>query len=155
MTDVVLPRRRRSWLATGLVASLAVNAFLIGAVATDLMRPPEPVKIRPVHFELRWLQGRLPQKEFDMVAGAIAAARPEAEQHAEKLRSLRAELATLAAEPSPDRAAIDNKLAEIRTELSLMVADVQDTAISALLTLPADTRAGLARAAATDKPQAK
>lgn len=149
MTDVVLPRRRRSWLAAGLVASLAVNAFLIGAVATDLLRP-EPVKIRPVHFELRWLQGRLPQSDFNMVAAAIAAARPGAEQHAEKLRALRADLARLAAEPVPDRAAIDLKLVEIRSELSRMVTDVQDTAISALLTLPAETRAGLARATATD-----
>ena len=144
MTDLALTRRRStSWLFIGLAASLVLNAFFIGAIATDVFRFSAAEK-RPVSFELRWLEDRLAEEDFVVVAAAVAAARPDAERHIERLRALRQELAVLAAEPVPDRGLIDAKLVEIRAELGAMVTGVQATAIDALLGLPASARQSLA-----------
>ena len=103
MTDLALTRRRGTpWLFIGLAVSLVLNAFFIGAVATDFFRFSAAEK-RPVSFELRWLEERLAEEDFVVVAAAVAAARPEAERHIERLRALRQELAVIAAEPEPDR----------------------------------------------------
>jgi uncharacterized membrane protein len=143
MSDATRPERQRRWLFAGLVASLALNAFFIGAAATDIIRLTESDK-RPVHFELRWLETRLSADGFARVEAAVVAARPEAERHIARLQALRRELGMLAAEAEPDRAAIDAKLVEIRGELGLMVAGVQKTAIDAVLALPPDVRQPLA-----------
>jgi uncharacterized membrane protein len=146
MTELAFTRRRRTpWLFVGLVASLLLNAFFVGAVATDIIRISAAEK-RPLHFELRWLEGRLAEQDFVVVAAAVAAARPNAERHIARLRALRQELAVLAAEPQPDRILIDGKLGEIRDELGLMLAEVQDTAIDAVLALPPASRRSLASA---------
>lgn len=144
MSDATpLPQRRNRWLTAGLLASLALNAFLVGAVATDFLSL-QTERHKPVSFELRWLEGRLPPEELAKVAAAVDAARPNAEAYIQRLRALRGELGVLAAAPEPDRMAIDAKLAEIRAELNAMVAGSQATAIDALIALPPETRAGLA-----------
>lgn len=133
------------WLSIALVASLAVNAFLIGATATDLVKmrwpftPPPPFR-----FELRWLEGRLPGDGLRKVEDAVAAVKPETSGHFDRLRALRQQLAELIAAPTPDRAAIDAKLVEIRAELTAMQTRVQAASTDALLSLPPDMRAGLA-----------
>lgn len=139
----------RRWLVGGLVASLVLNAFLLGAIATDLLRSSRkhgPDGPRSLSFELRWLEGRLPREGFDQVAAAVAAARPAAERHIERLKDLREGLGGFVAEPAPDRAAIDARLREIRTELDHMVAEIQKTAMDALLALPREMRGKLAEA---------
>lgn len=136
------PRRRPGWLLAALGVSLVVNAFFIGALATDLVRYSSAPK-RHVSFELRWLEDRLAEPDFAVVAAAMAAARPEAERHIATMRRLRQDLAVLAAEPTPDRALIDAKLVEIRAELNAMVTDSQRTAIDALLALPPASRTSL------------
>jgi Heavy-metal resistance len=135
-------RRRPRWVLIALGVSLLVNAFFIGALATDLVRYSSAER-RHVSFELRWLEDRLAEPDFAVVAAAMAAARPEAERHIATLRSLRQELAVLAAAPAPDRTLIDAKLVEIRAELAAMVTDSQRTAIDALLALPPSSRTSL------------
>jgi hypothetical protein len=152
MTDLALTRRRStSWLFIGLAVSLVLNAFFIGAVATDVFRFSAAEK-RPVSFELRWLEDRLAEPDFVVVAAAVAAARPDAERHIARLRVLRQELALLAAVPEPERALIDDKMVEIRAELNEMVSGVQATAIDALLGLPASSRQSLAASPVDNAP---
>ncbi len=143
MTTLSLTRRHGvPWLFIGLAASLALNAFVIGALATDAFRFSAAEK-RHVNFELRWLEERLAPNDFAVVAAAVASARPEAERHFASLRALRQELGELAAAPEPDRTAIDLKLVEIRAAQSAMVAGLQATVVDSLLSLPAPARATL------------
>jgi uncharacterized membrane protein len=137
----------RRWLLGGLVASLVLNAFLIGAIATDLLRASRKHDgPRSLSFELRWLEGRLPREGFDQVAAAVAGARPATERHIERLKELREGLGVFVAEPAPDRTAIDGRLREIRAELETMVAEIQKTAMDALVALPPEMRGKLAEA---------
>jgi hypothetical protein len=152
MTDIALPRRRRvPWLFVGLAASLVLNAFFIGAVATDVFRFSAAEK-RHVNFELRWLEERLAEADFAVVEAAAIGARPEAEAHVASLRALRQELGVLAAAPEPDRSAIDAKLVEIRAEQNAMVSGLQSTIVDTLLALPASSRAPLATEPETAGP---
>src|SRR4051794_26421622 len=97
---------RRRWPVVALVASLAVNAFFIGATATDFLRfsglhgGDGPHALR---FELRWLEGRLPRQGLERVEAAVGAVRPSAEAHVDKLKQLRLGLGDLVAQPTPDR----------------------------------------------------
>lgn len=133
---------RRRWLVYGLLASLLVNAFLIGLAATDLFRPRHVGG--PLRFELRWLQGKLPADGFARVAAAVEGIEPKVQAHIDRLKEMRRQVGELAAVPQPDRAAIDRKLADIRAELNAMTTEGQATVADALLTLPPDMRAGLA-----------
>ena len=149
MSVAVLTSRPRRWLVILLIASLSVNAFLLGAYATDFLRifgwhhgPPPPGQ-PPVSFELRWLEGRLPPAAFARMQAVVAEGRPDALVHFDRLRELRQELGRLAAEPHPDRAAIDAQLAEIRAELGRLQAGVQGRVMDALLALPQETRSKL------------
>lgn len=140
------PNRTR-WMIAGLVASLALNAFLVGVLATDLLRSSGrhgKGGSRALNFELRWLEGRLPTEGFDRVTAAVAAARPDAERRIERLKELRQGLGELASVPQPDRAAIDARLQEIRTELDTMVTNSQKVVMDALLALPPEMRSKLA-----------
>jgi uncharacterized membrane protein len=140
------------WLFIGLAASLVLNAFFIGAIATDVFRFSVAEK-RHVNFELRWLEERLAPDDFATVAAAVVATRPEAEQHFAQLRTLRQELGVLAAAPEPDRAAIDAKLVEIRAEQNAMVTGLQSTVVESLLKLPPAARAALTNDTETDALQ--
>jgi uncharacterized membrane protein len=147
------PNRTR-WMIAGLVASLALNAFLIGVLATDFLRSPGrhgKDGSRALSFELRWLEGRLPPEGLDRVAAAVAAARPDVELRIARLKELRQGLGVLASTPQPDRAAIDARLQEIRTELNSMVANSQKIATDALLALPPEMRSKLAEEVDTSR----
>jgi uncharacterized membrane protein len=134
----------RRWLVIALLVSLALNAFFIGAAATDIFRTSKKTGYGgPIRYELRWLAGRLPAESMSRVEAAVAEGRPATEAHIERLRELRRGLGALAAAEEPDRAAIDAKLAEIRTELDLMLADAQKTTMDALLALPPEARVRL------------
>jgi uncharacterized membrane protein len=145
------PTRRltsRSWLAGILIVSLALNAFLLGAIATDYLRLKHwsgGREARGMRYELRWLEGRLSPEAMRQVEQAVTAAKPKTVAHIDRLRALRSELAVLAAVPAPDRVAIDAKLAEIRAEVASMQTEVQATTMNALLALPAEARAPLAQ----------
>jgi uncharacterized membrane protein len=154
------PRARWRWLVGILVASLAVNAFIVGATATDFIRikwpfghhggkggsPPQ------LRFELAWLKGRLPPDAMASVEAAVAGAQPDALAHIERLRGLRRELSALLAAPEPDRPAIDTKLEEIRGEVAAMQADVQRVAMDAIVALPPDVRGKLVEPKGGNRP---
>jgi uncharacterized membrane protein len=137
----------RRWLGVGLVLSLAVNAFFIGAAATDLIRFDKDRDGRrhgALRYEMRWLGARLPADAMAKVEAAIAAEQPDARRHIERLHGLRIDLGVLLAADPPDRAAIDAKLAAIRSELDQMLGGAQAATTDALLALPPATRKTLA-----------
>ncbi len=148
MIDSIRRPSRSRWLAGGLVVSLAVNAFFVAAVATDMLRVKwgggQDREARALRFELRWFDERLDREALGQVEAALAAARPDVIAHAERLRQLRSELGALAAAGEPDRAAIDAQLAAIRAEVDAMQAEIQDATMDALLALPVEARARLA-----------
>jgi uncharacterized membrane protein len=137
---------RRRWTVLALAVSLVLNAFLIGATATDVIHFGERFRGPPpaFRFELGWLKGRLPEEGFEQVKAALEANREIAKVHIDRLNALRDDLGKLVAVPEPDRAAVDAKLAEIRSELSAMQAENQRISTEALLALPPGMRAGLA-----------
>jgi len=144
MSYAVLPRRRPvPWLFVGLAASLILNAFFLGAIATDGFRFLFATQ-RPVSFELRWLADRLSEEDFAAVEAAVAARRGDVQVHIERLRALRGELGALVAVDDPDRDAIDEKLVAIRDEQRAMISALQETIVDAVLALPPSDRALLA-----------
>jgi uncharacterized membrane protein len=156
MSDIALrtAHRRRRWPMAALVLSLALNAFFVGATATDFLRfhgTADGDIPRALRFELRWLEGQLPREGFSQVQAAVGALRPNAEVHIEKLKQLRLGLGDLVAVPTPDRAAIDARLVEIRAELQVMQTEVQKAVVDSLLTLPPEMRAKLAEASGAAK----
>jgi uncharacterized membrane protein len=137
---------RRRWPAVALIASLVLNGFLIGLVATDFLRPHRGgfSGERFARFELRRFDDRLPKPAVDRIAAALVPLAPALDPEIAKLRDIRTEVMRLAAEPSPDRVAIDAKLAELRTQSGSMQERVQKATYDALLALPPDQRARLA-----------
>jgi uncharacterized membrane protein len=147
MIDSVRRPSRSRWLAGALVVSLALNAFFVAAVATDMLRVKWggwDREARALRFELRWFDERLDREALGQVEAALVAARPDVIAHTQRLRELRSELAALAAAGEPDRAAIDAQLAAIRAEVDAMQTEIQDATMNALLALPAEARARLA-----------
>ena len=100
MTDVALAAgASTSWLFVALAASLVVNAFFLGAFATDVFGFSAAVK-RPVSFELRWLRTGSPRRTSrGRRRGRGVPARRGT--HFDRLRALRQELGVLAARRSP------------------------------------------------------
>jgi uncharacterized membrane protein len=148
MSDSIRRPSRGRWLAGVLVVSLALNAFFVAAVATDMLRVKwgggRDREARALRFELRWFDERLDREALGQVEAALAAARPDVIARTERLRRLRSELAALVAAGEPDRAAIDAQLAAIRAEVDAMQTEVQDATMDALLALPSAARARLA-----------
>lgn len=137
---------RGRWPAAALVASLVLNGFLIGMIVSDsLDRDHRRGGPRIGGFELRRLSERLPADAVDQVAAELQARRPAVEARIERLRAIREEINALAAQAAPDRAAIDERLAALRAEASAMQEEVQRATYDALLKLPPEVRAGLAR----------
>ena len=79
------------------------------------------------------------------MAAALAPAAPALQTRFEALRASRDEINRMAAEPAPDRAAIDARLQALRAESEALQADIQKATYDALLKLPPETRANLAR----------
>lgn len=141
---------RRRWPAIALVASLVLNGFLIGMIATEAFRPHRSHRqqgSRALSFELRRLAERLPDEGVDRITAELQLLGPSLQSRLDRLRAIREEINGLAAQPTPDRAAIDQRLAALRTDAAAMQEEVQRATFDALLKLPPDMRAGLA-----DKP---
>ena len=137
----------RRWPIWALVASLLLNAFLAGMMLTDTFRQKRRGDgPRVVGWELRRLSDRLSEDALDRIRADLA---PVSEGFDERFRALRARRETIgrmAAEPNPDRQAIDLELAEMRAEGERLQADVQRAVYDALLRLPPEARARLAEA---------
>jgi uncharacterized membrane protein len=140
------PVRRRRIASIALVASLALNGFLAGALATGALRGPHHRDGGPKVFsiELRRLAEQLPKEDIDRIAERLRPLEPEMRAQLDVLRAKRQEVNRLAAAPEPDRAAIDVALAEVRREAEAMRAEVHRATFDALLALPPETRARLA-----------
>ncbi len=137
---------RRRWPAVLLVASLVLNGFLIGMIVTDSLKPRRGLSgERFARFELRRLDDRLPAAAVEQIAAELEPVGAELAERLTRLRALREEILRLAAEPEPDRAAIDEHLAALRRDVSAMQESVQRATYDSLLALPPETRAGLAR----------
>jgi uncharacterized membrane protein len=137
---------KRRWPAIALVASLVLNGFLAGMLATDWLRPRRGFTgERLATFELRRLDERLPKDAIDRIAAELRPLGPELDERIRALRAMREEILRLAAAPTPDRAAIDARLAELRAAASEMQQTVQRATYDALLKLPPEVRAVLAR----------
>ena len=136
---------RRNWPAAALTVSLVLNGFLIGMLVTDSFRthrgPPGP---RAVNFELRHLARLLPRQAVSQVSSELQPLAPDFQARVDRLRALRDEVNRLAAQPQPDRAAIDARLAALRAEAQALQGEVQRATFDALLKLPPETRAALA-----------
>jgi uncharacterized membrane protein len=136
---------RQRWSAVALIASLLLNGFLLGMLVVDRFGPEKRFTAsRAAAFELRRLSDWLPKDAVDRISAEVRALEPSLEEHIARLRALRAEIRSLAAAPSPDRAAIDERLAALRAEGAAMQEEVQRATYDVLLTLPPETRARLA-----------
>lgn len=142
---------RRRWPAIALAASLVLNGFLIGALVADWLTPGRGFSgPRFAGFELRRLDDRLPQEAVERIAAELQPLGETMRERVARLRELRTEIMRLAAEPEPDRAAIDGRLAALRAEASSMQEEVQRTTYDALLRLPPEDRVRLAEARGED-----
>ena len=146
MTGFAGPLRQR-WPLYALVASLLLNGFLIGMMVTDWLKPPRRFTgERYATFELRRFDDRLPQSAVDQMTQELAPLSPALDKEIAELRAIRAEIIAMAAEPQPDRAAIDERLAALRAQASAMQEMVQRATYDSLLRLPPETRAAMAEA---------
>ncbi|ODT13576.1 MAG: hypothetical protein ABS35_37520 [Kaistia sp. SCN 65-12] len=146
------PIASRSWRTLVwvlLVVSLGLNAFFIGASVTDMIRfrhgggDKEP---RIIRTELRWLKDRLSPEAVKQIEAELAVLRPDIAARLDRLKTLRAELNVLVASPTPDKAAIDAHLRDIRLEVGAMQEQIQSRTFEAVMALPASERAALATA---------
>ena len=138
--------RRWRWPAIALGASLVLNGFLIGMLATNALAPKRGAfnGERFARFELRRIDNRLPKPAVDQIAAALKPLGPTVDERLARLRAIRAEIMKLAGAPDPDRTAIDAKLTELRAETADMQEAIQRATYDAVLGLPADQRAHLA-----------
>jgi uncharacterized membrane protein len=135
---------RRRWPLV-LAGSLLLNAFLVGAFVVDWLKPHRGFSgERFARFELRRLDDRLPKAAADQVAAALEPLAAQVDERLTRVREIRSEIMRLAAVPTPDRAALDAKLAELRVESAAMQESVQTATYDALLALPPEDRARLA-----------
>ena len=134
---------RRRWPIV-LAASLVVNGFLVGALAVDWLKPHRGFSgERFARFELRRFDDRLPREAADTVAAALQPLASQVEERLQRVRDIRSQIMRLAAEPTPDRAALDAKLAELRAESASMQEAIQAATYDALLALPPQDRVRL------------
>ena len=140
------PVRRRRIVSIALVASLALNGFLAGMLATGAVRGKHHRDSGPrvFAFELRRLAEHLPREDVERIAERLRPLEPEMRAQLDEIRARRLEVNRLAAAPEPDRAAIDAALAEVRREAEAMRAAVHRATFDAVLALPPDARARLA-----------
>jgi uncharacterized membrane protein len=109
---------RPRWLVIALVASLALNLFLIGAgagvVALGMRMAREPATSRQAAGALFWATQGLPQPDRRAMRQMLRGLREQAKADTDRSLALRAAAWGALADPSPDVAAIDQKLAESR-----------------------------------------
>jgi hypothetical protein len=146
MTGSATAFLRRRWPAVALVASLVLNGFLIGMIVADSLKPRRGgfSGERLAGIELRRLDDRLPPGAVDRISAEVRQLAPALDERIKTVRTMREEIMRLAAEPDPDRQAIEERLEALRVEGAAMQREVQDATYDALLKLPPDERASLA-----------
>ena len=143
MNDSVKGLRRKRVLWGALALSLVINGFFIGIAAFGWMDAPK--RGGPLRMEIDSVGKRLPDDYRSQLREDMRELLPELRPHWRRLRELRREIAGLAAQPTPDRAAIDGRLAEVRSITTQTQALVQSRIFDLALTFPADVRAELGK----------
>ncbi len=122
---VTPPRRRWSWRDVLLVASLAANLAVLGAVAAQYVRNERvPRLMGPAYNELlpRAFVQALPEARRDEIVAALRHNRREFREQRRELRAAALKVAdALAAEPF-DAAALDRAVDAYRAEVGGLVA---------------------------------
>jgi uncharacterized membrane protein len=140
----LLTSAKARWPLIALVASLILNGFLIG-MAMEAFRGHRGARVeRVIGFELRRFAERLPRDATRKIAAKLEPLGPQLQPRFDKLRAMRGDVDRLLAEPVPDRAAIEARLASVRSEASALQADVQQAVTAAVLALPPEQRKNLA-----------
>jgi uncharacterized membrane protein len=137
---------RPRWLVIGLVASLALNLFLIGAGAGVIAlgvrmakaQPPRPVGA------LFWATEGLPQPDRRAMRMMLRDLREQVKGDTDRSAALRIDAWNGLAAPTPDTAAINQKLAESRQIDIAVRARVEQSLVDYAVRLPPADRAILA-----------
>jgi uncharacterized membrane protein len=136
---------RRRWPVVLLAVSLIANGFFVGMFVADWLKPHRSFSgERFARIELRRIDDRLSQQSVDRIASELRPIVPQLDQGLQRLRDIRAELMRIASQPTPDRAALGERLAALRSEAAAMQEIVQAATYDALLRLPPEERARLA-----------
>lgn len=140
MTGITPAPRRRRLLLWGLAASLAVNGFLVGLVATDYFSGDRR-RGGTLYFETRSIGRNLPEAEREEMISAVRALLPDLRPRWRELRELRREINRIVAEPQPDRAAIEERLERIRRITAEVQMTVQGAVFDTVLEFSPEVRA--------------
>lgn len=139
---------RPRWLIIALVASLAANLFLIGAGAGVIalgqrMARQAPAPPRPTGA-LLWATDDLPQPQRRAMRLMLRDLRTQEKADTDRSAALRVAAWSALADPKPDIAAIDQKLAESRQVDIEIRARVEQSIIDYALRMPPADRATFA-----------
>lgn len=139
---------QKRWPAALLVASLLLNGFLAGMLVVDWLTPRHAgfSGERFARFELGRFDERLPPAAVERVKAALEPLAPTMEERITRVRTIRDEVLKIASAPTPDGAALEAKLADLRRETAAMQELVQRATYEAVLALPPEDRARLAEA---------
>jgi len=137
---------RPRWLLVGLIASVAVNLFLIGAAAGVVALGAHMAwRAPPVRLgALFWATDGLPQPDRRQMRRMLRGARDEVRADTERSLALRIAAWDGLAAPNPDAAAIEAKLAQSR-ELDIGIRSrVEQRIVDYAVRLPSADRATFA-----------
>lgn len=134
--------RRLPWIL--LVLSLAVNGFFVGAVATGFVFDRETRRGGMLSSEWRMLTDGLPDEYRERLRAGLQGDRDAVRDDFRRLRELRGEIRTMLAAPEPDRAAIDQRLVEIRAITARLQERGQERILDIVIAFPPEARAGIA-----------
>ena len=141
-------RQRLAWGA--LAVSLVVNGFFIGAYATDYFAKDERRRGGTLRVEWNAVADRLPQEYRDRMREDFKGRLPEFREGWSRLRALRQEIRELTAQPTPDRAGVEARLAQVRQISSELQLKMQTLMFDAVLDFPPEVRAALLAEQADD-----
>ena len=139
---------RSRWLIIGLIASLALNLFLIGAGAgvialgARMARQPPPRQVGA----LFWATEELPQPDRRAMRLMLKDLRDQLKPDTDRSNALRIAAWGALAEPKPDVAAINQRLAESREADIASRARVEQSIVDFASRMPPAERASFAAA---------
>ena len=140
---------RPRWLIIGLVASLALNLFLVGAgvgviaLGARMARQQQPAPPRPTGA-LFWATDELPQPARHAMRLMLMGLRDQAKPATDRSIALRTAAWGALADPNPDVTAINQKLAESRQADIAVRASVEQAIVDYVVHMPPADRATFA-----------
>ena len=152
---------RPRWLVIGLIVSVVLNLFLIGAaagvVALGSRMAQENAAARPA--ALYWATQGLPQPDRRQMRQMLVGVRDAVRPDAQRSLALRAAAWSAIADPKPDAAAIEQALAQSRQIDIGVRTQVENKIVAYAVGMPPADRtifaAGMRRALAPSSPPAR